>query len=174
MVLAFGDVAFRQMAVAGGRGVGTGNNPQTRIPVRDITSTLHRLTGESSGPQRAARACETFVPQVTQWEAQAIAEELKQRGDGEFQRVMDRSRLHSCACPMLTQTGMCACSIARPLACIGRCVVGGDSPEWVAGLGDSVSEAFRHHLENQHVAAESGRLDDVLVSLIDRPRNNPV
>jgi hypothetical protein len=173
MVLAFGDVAFRQVAVSAGGKIGQA--PQNRFPVREMASTLNRLTGVSSGSsQRASHTCESFVPSVTEPEARVIVEELRQRGDGELLRVVERSRHRGCACPMLTQTGLCACSIARPLACIGRCVVGGDSPEWVSGLGDSVSEAFRHHLETRHVSAESRRLDEALITLMDHPSDTKI
>lgn len=157
LVLAFGDVAFRQWEVSTAGQLG--HTSQNRLPVREMALTLNRLTGTSP---RASHSCESFIPMVTEPEVGAIIEELRQRGDGELQRALERSEHHRCACPMLTPTGLCACSIARPLACIGRCVVGGDSPEWVSGLGDTVSAAFRHHLETRHVCAESRGLDEVL------------
>ncbi|MEI8019841.1 MAG: hypothetical protein WCH39_16675 [Schlesneria sp.] len=168
MALAFADVAFREVRVASGS-YGGGSGPvRNQSPLADIYSSLSRMTDDVADlSNHASSACESFVPAVTNIEANAIAEELRHRRDGELHRVMERSRNHGCSCPMLTQTGMCACSIARPLACIGRCTLGGDSPEWVQGLGSSVSEAFRHHLESRQVNAEIHRLDDALVSLID-------
>ena len=168
MVLAFGDVAFRQLEVASSNQVGPIR--QNRFPAREMASALNRLTsGSLCTPQKAPHSCESFIPQVTEPELLAIADELRQRGDGELQRAVERSEHHKCACPMLTSAGYCACSVARPLACIGRCVVGGDSPEWVAGLGDSMSAAFHHHLESRHVSAESRPLDEALLTLVTEP-----
>ncbi len=172
MALAFADVAFREVRVASGSLPGGAPAMQSQIPLAEIYSSLSRITDDVAlSSHLASSACESFVPSVTNVEANAIAQELRQRRDGELQRVMERSRNHGCSCPMLTQTGMCACSIARPLACIGRCTLGGDSPEWVQGLGSSVSEAFRHHLESRQVNADIHRLDDALVSLIDHAGN---
>ena len=170
MALAFADVAFREVQVAHHSPMGGASSFKNQPPIAEIASSLSRFSGEvADSLHPASSACESFVPSVTDVEASAIARELRQRRDGELQRVMERSRNHGCSCPMLTQTGMCACSIARPLACIGRCTLGGDSPEWVQGLGSSVSEAFRHHLESRHVNADIHRLDDALVTLIDHP-----
>ena len=172
MALAFADVAFREVRVASSSFGGGASRVQEQSPLSEIYTSLSRMTGEVPDiAHHDSSACESFVPSVTNVEANAIAQELLQRRDGELQRVMERSRNHGCSCPMLTQTGMCACSIARPLACIGRCTLGGDSPEWVQGLGGSVSEAFRHHLESRQVNADIHRLDDALVSLIDHAGN---
>ena len=168
MALAFADVAFREVRVASGSNGGRVSPVQKQTPLSELFSSLSRMTDDvPDSSHQASSACESFVPSVTNIEANAIAQELRQRRDGELQRVMERSRNHGCSCPMLTQTGMCACSIARPLACIGRCTLGGDSPEWVDGLGSSVSVAFRHHLESRKENAEIHRLDDALVTLID-------
>ncbi len=170
MALAFADVAFREVRVASNATGGEATTFQNQPTFVEIASSLVRLTGGVSDSLHLASSdCESFVPVVTNVEAIAIADELRQRRDGEMQRVMERSRNHGCSCPMLTQTGMCACSIARPLSCIGRCTLGGDSPEWVQGLGSSVSQAFRHHLESRQVNADVRRLDDALVSLVDHP-----
>ena len=172
MAIAFADVAFREARVASSSPLGGVSRQQNQTSLTEIYSSLGRMTGDvSCSPHLASSVCESFVPTVTDVEANAIAQELRQRRDGEVQRVMERSRNHGCSCPMLTQTGMCACSIARPLACIGRCTLGGDSPEWVQGLGSSVSEAFRHHLESRHVNADIHRLDDALVTLVDQSGN---
>ena len=170
MALALADVAFREVRVGSNSSRDGATTLENQPTFAEIASSLGRLTsGVSDRSHLASSDCESFIPVVTDVEAIAIADELRQRRDGEMQRVMERSRNHGCSCPMLTQTGMCACSIARPLSCIGRCTLGGDSPEWVQGLGSSVSQAFRHHLESRQVNADVRRLDDALVSLVDHP-----
>ena len=162
MGMAFADVAFRP--VAAGK-VGT----SATEPLQELAGTLQRLSGVAVAP--AACQCESFVPSVTEPEARAIVAELRQRGSAELPGVIERSRHPGAACPMLSASGICACAMTRPLACIGRCVVGGDSPEWARGLGDSLSFAFRQHLESQHVNADSRRLDEALVAVFDAPKS---
>jgi hypothetical protein len=170
-IVAFGDVAFRQVAVASRADQRSAVLP-ARSPFVDVVATMQRLSSASTAPALSAtRECESHIPTVTDVEAKAIVEELRRSEKGDLNLVMEQSRRHGTSCPMLMKTGLCACSIARPLACIGRCGLGGDSPEWVAGLGDSLSDAFRHHLESRHVPVKSSRLDDALVSLMDGPQS---
>ena len=179
--MAFSEVAFRGVEVSSGHCPGSHRlrsnadaiANRALFPAQELTVTLQRLTGKTpDAAEHSACVCETYVPSVTDPEARTIAEELRQRGGDDLTRVLERSRQHGSSCPMLTETGLCACAIARPLSCIGRCVLGGDSPEWVAGLGDTVQDAFRHHLESRRVNSETHRLDDALVSLLDRPNGN--
>ena len=181
--IAFGDVAFRQSFVLNSGSTVTGRRIADFMPVSQanpmsiaqVATAFQNLTSELPiVPQEMACHCESFVPNVTEPEVQTIAAELRQRGGDVLQVVIDRSRNHGCSCPMLTASGYCACSVARPLACIGRCTLGGDSPEWSAGLGESVSDAFRQHLDARHVNSELRRLDDALVSLLDQPRGTAV
>lgn len=161
IAVAFADVAFGQVAADP-----VGAWPASD-PLRDFAGTLQNLMGTGAAP--VACGCDSFVPSVTEPEARSIVAELRQRGSVDLPLVMERSKHPDGGCPMLMASGVCACAMTRPLACIGRCVVGGDSPEWATGLGDSLSTAFRRHLESQHVNAESRRLDEALAAVFDAP-----
>ena len=163
--VAFGDVALRTVPVVPSRSKGQGM-PRDWQAAGEAVSALQSMTKDANAGSPLTCCCDSFVPLVTTPEAQAIADELRGRSDGELQLVKNRSLSHGPACPMKTDAGYCACAVARPLACIGRCTVGGDSPEWVAGLGATVSDAFRHHLEAKHVDATTRRLDEALVTLL--------
>ena len=159
VAVAFADVAFSQVTT------GRGGNGLASDPLQSFAGTLQNLVGAGTVP--VACGCDSFVPSVTEPEARSIVADLRKRGSVELPVVMERSRHPDGGCPMLMASGVCACSMTRPLACIGRCVVGGDSPEWATGLGDSLSTAFRQHLESQHVNAESRRLDEALAAVFD-------
>ena len=171
-VAAFLEAAFREPRLLSVHETGQRNSsPRGKMSTMELSASLQRLTGTPAiSIRQAACTCESFIPSVTEPEAVAIADELERRGNGDLQIVMERARHCDASCPMLTKTGLCACAITRPLACIGRCVVGGDSPEWAAGLGESVSEAFRRHLDSRHVNSSTRRLDEALVSLLDKPK----
>jgi hypothetical protein len=117
--------------------------------------------------------CETFVPLVTDPEADAIAAELTERGD-ELQQVMARLQRHVSGCPMRSEAGVCACTTARPFSCIGRCLGCDSAPEWASGLGDTVLTAFRHHLAERNVNARTRTLDEALDSLLNVPGKSAV
>lgn len=138
------------------------------LPAIEMLRTASYLTGEI--PIRETRfTCSEagFVPEVTEIEARAIAGEISRRGIEEVERIVRRSQSHNGLCPMRLTDGQCACSLVRPLDCLGRCVAGGDSPEWAGGLGHSVSAAFRQHLHRHHADATTHRLDDALLEILD-------
>lgn len=112
---------------------------------------------------------EPFMPQVTEPEVHAIATELRRQGPTEIRRVLDRSRTTDGICPMRLASGHCACSLIRPLNCLGRCRVGGDSPEWATGLGRTISTAFGQHLENHHERGTTRGLNEALLTVLDSP-----
>ena len=81
MALAFADVAFREARVASFGGNGSAR--QNPTPLAEISSSLGRLSGGvSSTLHLASIKCESFVPCVTDVEASAIAQDLRQRHDG--------------------------------------------------------------------------------------------
>jgi hypothetical protein len=169
--LAFADVAIRgaQLSAAGSAPVNDVSR-SLQTSARQISSSLQRLTADALQPA-SQMVCHSaaFVPSVTEPEAKAIAEELQQRGGSDLNRVMQRSRQHGQTCPMRSDSGVCLCAVSRPLSCLGRCVLGGDSPESTAELGDTIQDAFRRHLASRHANAGTNRLDEALVSLLDRP-----
>jgi hypothetical protein len=173
-LIAVSDVAFRDPPTvpAGRSRVGLPGSLVGSVPAGFVLTLTQLTTGTNNRCKTAG--CESHVPEVTGPEAQAIADEVRQQGAVETERVLERSRQHRGACPMLNAAGLCACSITRPLSCIGRCTVGGDSPEWASGVGDAMSAAFRRHLESQHVNSETQRLDDALAQLLVAPPQSAV
>lgn len=165
--LAFEDAAFRPLW-AGVKGGGQQNLPAYRpLPSVELASTAERMSEVEVADLSQLVCPETpFLPQVTLPEAQAIATEVRRYGPLEVRRVVDRSRTAHGMCPLRLKNGLCACAAARPLACIGRCVAGGDSPDWAEGLGQSMSEAFRRHLETRHADASTQSLDEALLPLL--------
>lgn len=170
--LAFADVALRESLASG--------CTSTNRPVRSG----QLLATEIASVQRVARLspkmdstaycrCDTFVPLVTDPEADAIAAELTERDD-ELQHVMARLQRHISGCPMRSEAGVCACTTARPFSCIGRCLGSENAPEWASGLGDTVLTAFRHHLAERNANARTRKLDVALESLLNPPGKNAV
>jgi hypothetical protein len=171
--LAFADVALRQSFVSGCPSASGPTGWGRRLLAQEIAS-VQRVTAASSKIDSSAScACETFVPLVTDPEADAIVWELKEHNE-ELQQVVSRLQRHGGGCPMRSETGVCACSTARPFSCIGRCLVADNSPDWTNGLGDTVLTAFRHHLEDRHVNARTRRLDEALGSLLSVPSESAV
>lgn len=171
MAVAFINEALTTQYALGGAVAGE-LTPRWFPSVSELSKTSERLTGESNF-DLTHLICPPapFVPRVTEPEANAIAAEIQRRGTAEVNRVLKRS--HGCngACPMRLSNGQCDCSTVRPLNCIGRCQTAGEAPEWVAGLGDSLSMAFRDHLQSRNLNAESRPLDEALVSLLVRPQS---
>ena len=165
MISAMLNEAFRPESLLGG--VAAIPCPTSRS-VKDFAAAVRGLTAGNGLPTKLnVEECRSSVPYVTSPEARAIAEELRARGQREVNIVLQRSRQHDCACPLLSESGMCACSIARPLSCIDRCTLGVDSPEWARGLGLSTASAFQHHLESHHQNAAVHRLDEALLSILE-------
>ena len=182
-VMAFLDVALRgaQAGSVSSR-VGHVTSPGKRLSSTEsdssaweLFSTVRNLAGETSVPP-GSKICrfESFVPLVTEPEAKMIAAEVAEF-DGELMRkIASKAVRHGESCPMRSDEGSCQCGVARPLACIGRCTQADDSPVWTTNLGESLSEAFRHHLELRQENSVARRLDEALVSILDRPRENAV
>lgn len=142
-------------------------------PINELLETTARLTGEIAIGQGGCRCPDTpFIPRVTDPEARAIALEVRQLGPAEVNRALEQSRAHHQTCPMRREDGLCACSVVRPLDCLGRCFAGADSPEWAQGLGQTVSTAFHRHLESHHSNSATRRLDDALLAMLDEPQTD--
>lgn len=166
--LAFADVAFRQVPVLE-RSIGAGVPLSGgRLLAREIAAVQRVVTTapETDASSAVSCSCESFIPMVTEPEATVIAQELQGRAT-ELQQVRARLTCHKGACPMRSDSGVCACAVARPISCIGRCTAGEDAPEWMKGLGDTVFAAFRNHLEDRHLNAHTRRLDEALGSLLN-------
>lgn len=129
----------------------------------EASAAIDRLAGERPDSHLTCPAS-PFIPKVTDVEAQVIAVELKRRGDAEVQRVVEKSRVADGVCPMRLADGLCACATIRPLECLGRCLAGADSPEWAAGLGPSLSTAFRQHLKNHHADSIARGLNEAMLT----------
>lgn len=174
VVVAFADGAFRSLSFAGQAERFCSPRPSQKFPMRELMTTAGRLIDENSLDAAQLVCPETpFIPQVTEPEAKAIASEVKHRGPVEVNRVLEQSRAANGFCPMRLKSGLCACATIRPLDCISRCLAGADSPEWVAGLGDSLSTAFRHHLETHHADGATRGLDQALLATLDSPPPSP-
>lgn len=167
-IIAFLDVIRKPPSYAEIAGVRNSTRTFETVPMIELARAAGVLTGEFSRADTELTCPKTpFVPQVTEPEARAIAVEIARKGHGEVRRVLERSHAHDGICPMRLQNGLCACSVVRPLDCLGRCFAGADSPEWAKGLGQTVSTAFRRHLENHHANPTARRLDVALVEVLD-------
>jgi hypothetical protein len=149
-----GDVILAHEAMKAARGIGLAIAPRP-VPV--------------AGKLEACRHPEP-VPRVTMLEASAIVGELRQRGPVEVERVRTRASAAGCECPLLTESGLCACTLARPLSCLGKCVAGYDvEAGWANGLGDAFSGAIRAQLRNHHLDDEPRTLKEALAALLKEP-----
>ncbi len=162
------EVTWRTPSFAGKAGLRSSPPPAAALLAIDMLRTTSYLTGEIFSGETRLKCPETpYIPQVTELETQAIADEISRNGVSEVRRVLQRSRTHDGICPMRLTNGLCACAVVRPLDCLGRCFAGADSPEWANGLGHSVSTVFRQHLERHHANATIRRLDDALLEVLD-------
>lgn len=165
MISAMLNEAFRAESLLGG--VSAIPRP-TSHSVNVFAAAVRGLTERNALPIKVnVEECRMCVPDVTVPEASAIAEELRARGQRDVDVVLQRCRQHGRACPLLSKSGICACSIARPLSCIDRCSLGVDSPEWATGLGQATATAFQHHLQSHHQNAATRRLDEALLSILE-------
>jgi len=148
--LSLAEVRLAQEAMGAARGIG-----QPALPQPFAVETC-----------RGPRA----VPRVTRPEANAIAAELRSQGPAVVERVLGRAHDPKHECPLLTETGLCACSWARPLSCLGKCVAGFDSGAvWTDGLGDALSATLRNHLRARHLDDQTYDLSEALLPLLERP-----
>lgn len=79
-------------------------------------------------------------------------------------------------CPLVTNGGMCVCTMSRPLPCRGRCVAGcDDSPvaaeaaAWAQTLGEGLIAGACEALEPLGVDAGRYELNRALASLLEQP-----
>jgi len=163
-VFMFADVALRPERQWSPADVRLARDIETAVRALDVTN--------ATAPKGAEQGCRhpQPTPRVTTLEASAIVTELRQQGPAVVNRVRDRARADGHECPLLTETGMCACSMARPLACLGKCAAGYDvDASWAHGLGDALSGALQKHLRSHHLDSEQHDLNEALVMLLDAP-----
>lgn len=147
---------------------------RAQLPV-EMAKTIGQVIGAAPVIESQVTCSDSaFIPQVTELEARAIVEDLRRQGPDAVEQVLERSRASDGICPMRNADGFCACSAIRPLECLGRCLAGGDSPEWAAGLGQSMSAAFRQHLKDHHEDSATRRLNEAMLSVLASPRSTPV
>jgi hypothetical protein len=132
---------------------------------RSFDRQVQQVSGRA-GCSNASAVCRSCIPLVTEPEAAAIAAEIRSRFDGESNRVLTRAMSRGGGCPMLTADGLCACESARPLVCLGRGVLGADSPESAAGLSRAISEAVCVEMQSHHRDIHARPLDEALLELV--------
>ena len=166
-VVAFLDAACSTPSFAGAVAIDRSKRPSKPQSASEKGRVPDSLVAEIAREQVSLFCPESqFVPQVTELEAKAIVHEILEKGVEEANRVLERSNAHDGICPMRLQNGCCACSVARPLECIGRCFAEADSREWLQGFGKAVSSAFHQQLESHHLNSKTSKLDHVLVKAL--------
>jgi len=107
-------------------------------------------------------------------EASVIVAELQQLGAAEVERVRQQAHAGGADCPLWKETGQCACSLVRPLACLGKCSAGYDvDAAWARGLGETFSGALRNSLRREHRDDKLHDLNEALGSLLSATASRP-
>lgn len=152
---------------------------------KTATQVVSRAFGLKPGETARSRLChdQHATPQVTVPEALAIVTELNGEPDSVRRNVHRRvsenvsqallknrvaAPMH---CPLAGETGMCACSMSRPLVCRGRCVAGYDAApevdEWAVTLGEGLAQGVSERLEAAGLDAGRYDLNMALAKLLD-------
>ncbi|HVJ66379.1 MAG TPA: hypothetical protein VM510_00270, partial [Caulifigura sp.] len=123
------------------------------------------------------------TPHINVPEGLGIVEELNRRPAAIRDEVVEHARENlsrrrrlgdvDSACPLVLNSGFCACSSARPLTCRGRCCVGLEAPPggeaWARKLGEAIDSGIEEELREQHLDADRYDMNEVVLTLLEHP-----
>lgn len=180
------DGALRQWAVDRCRGIvrsWLGAHPKkteaaslARTVERDAEAVLGETLFDQPPASRGLQLCREGcgAPQITVPEALAIVEDMRELPRREQDKIKQqassaaKSGLNTC--PLMTSLKMCACAVARPVSCRGRCLAGFDqSPDatvWANTFEDGLMEGMQQELTSAGLDGTRYDLNVALATLL--------